>query len=313
MHRLLTSDLWREVSRLSRKSKTHHAAIAYVTAETVKFCDGDILVVDATRGAITSGVTDPKVLLKAYHEGALIYSCANLHAKLLVMDGQAIIGSANLSENSQNLHECAVITDDPTLVGQARAYIQQLRERSELLTQGDLDALTRLPVVRKGGRGRGVDLTQTLGTRRWIVGVTPIKPGGMSSDDERTNKCALSKLGTKLEKDRDDLEWLRLRGNSKMRKEAQVGDRLIVAEGSHAKTNHLSIHPACTILSRANSEDSTFLYYDLAEAGKTPTLGKTDFTKLLHQTGSPLIPTARMVRELPSVVFEDLVRHWPKR
>lgn len=313
MNRLLTSDLWTVAAKLSRKAETRLAAIAYVTAETVTFGEGDVLVVDATRGAITSGETKAEVLLEAHEAGALIYNCPNLHAKLLVMDDMAIIGSGNLSGNSPNLHECAVLTDQSSVVGQARAYIQQLRERAHLLTRRELVALTKLPVVRRGGRGQGkakTHLTKTLGTRRWLVGVTPIDEERMSAAEQATNERALSKLAAKRDVDRDELDWVRLRGSSKMRKESKVGDLMIVAECSHSKTNHLTVIPPTTILARANSENSTFLYY--LRSSRKPDIGKLTLAELLKSAGSNIVPSPRMVRELTPEVFQALERHWPK-
>ncbi len=314
MNRLLTSDLWPVAAKLSRKAETRLAAIAYVTAETVKFGEGDVLVVDATRKAITSGETTAQVLLDAHDAGAQIYNCPDLHAKLLVMDDTAIIGSGNLSGNSPNLHECAVLTDQSSIVGQARAYIQQLRESSRLLTRRELVALTKLPVVRRGGRGQGkakTRLTKKLGTRRWLVGVTPIDEERMSAKDKATNERALSRLSTKLAKCRDELSWIKLTGSSKMRKDAKVGDLMIVAERSNKKTNHLTVFPPCSILSRANSENSTFLYY-LCSSRKQD-IGKLKLAELLRAAGSKIAPSLRMVRELTPEVFQALERHWPKR
>jgi hypothetical protein len=314
MNRLLTYDLWPVAAKLSRKAETHLAAIAYVTAETVKFGEGDVLVVDATRKAITSGETTAQVLLDAHDAGAQIYNCPNLHAKLLVMDDTAIIGSGNLSGNSPNLHECAVLTDQSSVVGQARAYIQQLRERSRLLIRRELVALTKLPVVRRGGRGQGkakTILTKTLGTRRWLVGVTPIDKERMSAADKATNDRALVKLSAKLEKDRDDLSWVKLTGSSKMRKDSKVGDLMIVAERSNKKTNHLTVFPPSPVLARKNSENSTFLYY--LRGTKRPDIGKLKLAELLREAGSNLVPSHRMVRELTPEVFQALERHWPKR
>lgn len=314
MNRLLTSDLWPVAAKLARKAKTRFAAIAYVTAETVKFGEGDVLVVDASRGAITSGETKAQVLLDAYDNGALIYHCPNLHAKLLVMDDTAIIGSGNLSGNSPYLHECAVLTDQSSVVGQARAYIQQLRERSVSLERSELVALTKLLVVRRGGQGRGkatTRMTTKLGTRRWLVGVTPIDEERMSAADQATHARALGKLAAKLERDRDELDWIRLRGNSKMRQEAKVGDLMIVAEGSHTKTNHLTVSPPTSILARANSENSTFLYYLCAS--RKPDIRKLKLMKFLKTAGSNVVPSPRMVRELTPEVFQALERQWPKR
>lgn len=314
MNRLLTSDLWPVAAKLARKAQTRSAAIAYVTAETVKFGEGDVLVVDATRKAITSGETTAKVLLDAHDAGAKIYNCPNLHAKLLVMDDTAIIGSGNLSGNSPDLHECAILTDQSSVVGQALAYIQQLRECSRLLNRRELVALTKLPVVRRGGRGQGkvkMSPTRKLGTRRWLVGLTPIDEERMPSADQAAHARALSKLAAKLEKDRDELCWIRLRGSSKMRQESKVGDLMIVAEGSHSKTNHLTVFPPTSILARANSENSTFLYYLCAS--RKPDIGKRKLMELLKTAGSNIVPSPRMVRELTPELFGALERLWPKR
>lgn len=314
MNRLLTSDLWPVAAKLARKAQTRFAAIAYVTAETVKFGEGDVLVVDATRGAITSGQTKAQVLLDAYDNGALIYNCRDLHAKLLVMDDMAIIGSGNLSENSPHLHECAVLTDQSAVVGQARAYIQQLRERSKSLERSELVALTKLPFVRRGGWGRGMAKTRMmtkLGTRRWLVGVTPIDEERMSAADQATHARALSKLAAKLERDRDELDWIRLRGNSKMRKDSKVGDLMIVARGNNPKANHLTVYPPSPILARANGENSTFLYYRCTS--RKPDIGKLKLMEFLKTSGSNVVPSPRMVRELTPEVFQALERQWPKR
>lgn len=314
MNRLLTSDLWPVAAKLSRKAETRLAAIAYVTAETVKFGEGDVLVVDATRKAITSGETTAQVLLDAHDAGAQIYNCPALHAKLLVIDDTAIIGSGNMSGNSPNLHECAVLTDQSSVVGQARTYIQQLRERSRLLSRRELVTLTKLPVVRRGGRGQRKSknrLTKTLGTRRWLVGVTPINEERMPAADQATNERALSKLAAKLGKDRDELSWVKLTGSSKMRKESKVGDLMIVALCSNKESNRLSVSPPSSILARANSKNSTFLYY-LCSSRK-PEIGKLKLAELLRRAGSNVVPSPRMVRELTPEVFQALERQWPKR
>jgi len=310
--------MWPETARLARKAKVRQAAIAYVTTETVTFGKGDFLIVDASPRAIGCGETTASVLLAARRRGASIYSCDNLHAKVLVLDGQAVIGSANLSQTSAGtLRECAVLTRDPALVGEARSYLQQLKESSNLLTEAELKALTLLPVVRTGGRGHGQQgarrrPTPVLGRRRWMLGTTPLNEKTLSADDTRVHERALNRLAAKLEKDRDDLEFIRLRGTNMMRRAARVGDRFIDVHGSGSQTNRLHVQPPCAILAREDSQDSTFFYYDAEEAERKQKLGKTSFLTLLQEAGSRITPTPRMTREISLALFEKLELRWPK-
>lgn len=313
MNRLLTSDLWKEAAKIARKAKTRIAAIAYVTTDTVKFGEGDVLVTDASRQAITSGETSAKVLLAAFNRGAEVFSRTNLHAKVLILDDTAIIGSANLSQSSAEvLEECAVLTNDRKLVGQAKVFVQQLREQGQRLTAKSLEMLAALPVVRRSGKRHGIRRTAALGNRCWMVGITPLDEEKLSQGEQATRHQAELKAKKIIPGKVDHLDWVRLKGTSKMRLEAKPGDRVIMVSGSHAQANRLEIDAAATILSRADDGEVLFFYFDESEYRNRARLGKTEFVKLLREVGSDVAPTPRMVREISSDVFDALERHWPK-
>jgi hypothetical protein len=62
------------------------AVVAYVSSDAiVPFGAGDTLVTDATDEAIGSGQTRARVLRDALARGAEIYSCPNLHAKVILL------------------------------------------------------------------------------------------------------------------------------------------------------------------------------------------------------------------------------------
>jgi hypothetical protein len=307
---LLTTDLWKRIATLARRAKSRQAALAYVTSEHVRFGKGDILIADASPAAIKSGQTSAAVLLAAHRRGAEVYSCPNLHAKVIVLEGSAIIGSANLSTHSaEHLAECAVLTRQPALVGQARAYLQQLQEASESLSLKKLQALRALPVVTpKWTKRAGKLRLPSLGSRRWIVGVTPDPV--LSDEDEAIAEKALIKLEREHARKKRELESLYLVGPSRMRREARVGDRMILAWGQKRDATRLKIDPPRTILSRVEGVNGLFLFYDVAEDARAE-LSKTDFTRLQRGTRSPIVPSTRMIREVRSEVFAQWEEHWP--
>ena len=66
--------------------KLAQGAIAYVTRDLVGFQKGNTLVVDASDRAIQNGETDAPLLRKLHKKGVQLYDCADLHAKILLLD-----------------------------------------------------------------------------------------------------------------------------------------------------------------------------------------------------------------------------------
>ena len=128
MQRLISLNVWSEIKSVSDQSRSKTAAIAYVTTdEIVRFGAGDVLVTDASDNAIACGETSALVLEAAIARGAEIYSCQGLHAKVIAFDSVVVIGSANLSSRSErDLVEAAWVSDDPTVVAEARSFILRL-------------------------------------------------------------------------------------------------------------------------------------------------------------------------------------------
>ena len=55
-----------------------------------------------------------------------------LHAKVIVTNTRAVIGSANASENSTLADDAVVITDDPDIIASVRKFIDSLDEITEV-------------------------------------------------------------------------------------------------------------------------------------------------------------------------------------
>lgn len=149
MTRLVHDSLWKEVARLSRRSTTRTAAVAYVTRGLeVRFDKGDLLVADASDIAVQSGQTKAAILRDAFERGARLFSRPGLHAKVLVFDNVAVVGSANLSETSvKKKIEAAVITDEGSLVDAARKFVVGLTRDSEPIDEAFLRRIEALKVA----------------------------------------------------------------------------------------------------------------------------------------------------------------------
>jgi hypothetical protein len=153
MNTLLSASLWDTLRRLSGSCGSKRGAVAYVTSdEHVSFNRGDLLVMDASESAITNGQTDARVLHRAFERGANLYSCPNLHAKVIVFDGNVTVGSANLSWSSANvLLEAAWLSDEREAAEQALQFIDDVRGRSTRIDDAFLEHILSLEVRPRPG------------------------------------------------------------------------------------------------------------------------------------------------------------------
>ena len=152
MEHLATIDLWPEIRRLAATAKRKMAAVAYVTRDAeVSFRSGDVLVVDASDQAIKSGATSATILRTAHKRGARVFNCPGLHAKLLLFDDVAVVGSANLSATSatNGKVEAALITDHRSIVRSVRSIIHQLACQATEVEERFLQRIGKIKVARK--------------------------------------------------------------------------------------------------------------------------------------------------------------------
>src|SRR5688572_25554196 len=128
MDKIFTNNSWSKISAQIPKNTPKFAAVAYVSkGSPLKFGEGDVLVCDASTSAIKNGNTDARTLLTFKKNGAQIFSCANLHAKVIVCGKYAIIGSSNLSKSSdENLLEATLITNRRQIRAQVLSLIHSL-------------------------------------------------------------------------------------------------------------------------------------------------------------------------------------------
>ncbi len=118
------------ITQLCGSAERRCICMAYLgraAAELLPAQSGDLIVVDASRRALESGTTNPHAIEQWLGQDVKVVSLEGLHAKIVVADGMAFIGSSNASTNSAaRLFEASLTTDDPIIVSQAVEYIKVL-------------------------------------------------------------------------------------------------------------------------------------------------------------------------------------------
>lgn len=228
MQKVLSTNLWTQVSAIAKHAKSRKAAIAYATVDHLHMDRGDQLIVDASDLAIRSGETKAMLLKQLYRKGVELYSCPALHAKVALLGDVAVIGSANLSASSASrLIEAGLITDHPSTVACVQSLLSQLIERSKPLGSSELARLAKLPVSPRRGPAtasgaRSIPLAP-LGNRTWLVGVKEL-PEDAHPNEQAAREASEREAKIRQRSPRSDLSWIRWASNSRFAKECREGD-----------------------------------------------------------------------------------------
>lgn len=315
MIRVVSKGLWKEIRALAKKGGSKAAAIAYVSNDEISFGEGDILVADASKGQIASGQTVAAVLDRAHKRGASIYSLSDLHAKVIVIDRVAVIGSGNMSKSSANGDriEAAIITDIPAVVSNARAFVESL---TKMATPVDKRFIGRISAIEVKRPPRGVhrgkrEQVKIHAHRTWLISVGPLDESRYP-DERKLIQQGMAEAEERKKNRRSDVTWIRMTGDSKFRTQAKQGDSVIQIWTNAKRTKVQAVYPHSTILSRKDESRCTRLYVEESHGIEDRTLKWSDFKKLIRSTGLPWEPTRRCTRELPQEY--DLAVHamWGK-
>ena len=266
MHQLLSTELWPTVAALSQNHRRLRAAISYVTtADFLDFRAGDVLVCDASDGAIKSGMTSAKILRAFASQGASLFSLEGLHAKTLLFDGHAVIGSANLSGNAGvYTTEAALLTDDVRTAALARGFIEQVRKGAKRVDESFLRRIESIPVVRSGRMtGRKRKPVASSESRIWLVSTSP-RGNKVEKSEAAVEKKGMAEAKRLLMNVEDEIESLRWTGKSRFRSEAQPGHLVIQAyREKRGLRTFTEVYRPVPIIHREDSENCTFFYLEV--------------------------------------------------
>jgi hypothetical protein len=314
MIRVISGKVWKEIAALAAKAGSKRAAVAYVYDDKkISFGMGDVLVVDASAAAIRAGQTSAKVLRAAHDRGAEIYSLEGLHAKVFLLGGVAVVGSANVSKSSETLFESAVIADHPAIIGGAIRAIADLIAAGTRLTEAYLRKIGRIKVKRGGfnPRLKKAVRTVTKQPRTWLLGTHDAPYPGDNNRIESVSDEVASNLGV----ERDDVDWFYWSGKSRFRKLAEKGDQviLIMREGRRDTSGRgVEVYRPAVLEKRFREPDQKF---DTFHCVWPPDWAKraltwSQFKKLAARVGLENIGT-HAHREIPRDASEALAALWP--
>ncbi len=266
MNQLLSDGLWPTLAELSEKRRRLWAAISYVTSTShLKFEKEDVLVCDASDTAIKAGMTSASTLRRFVSKGAKVYSFDGLHAKTLLIDDKAIIGSANLSENAGvNTCEASLLSDDPQVAALVRGFIEQARKKAKPVDDVFLKRIEAIPVVRTGGGPRRKAGRVSGGiSRLWLISTRPFS-SKISSAEARAEKSGMAQARKKLGHDDYEISTIRWCGKSRFRSQAKPGDLAIrVHREKRGKRTFTEVYRAARIIHRQDSGKWTRFYLEI--------------------------------------------------
>jgi hypothetical protein len=314
MQRVLSNELWKTVRMKARKARRRQAAIAYVTQDLLGFRKGDELIVNASSSAIASGETDAPLLRKLYRRGVHIHHCPALHAKVVLLDDVAIVGSGNMSSSSANgLIEVGVITDHHSTVSGAASFIEQLLSQSIELHAQQLTKLCRIKVVRRGGWFPGLGKAQKpkirrLGNRTWLAGVRELVKEPPRDEQEKIEK-ATEALRSKTGEVELEPNWIRWAGKSRFRQECREGDSVIQIWRTDKAKRPNSVYRSSPVLLKQSTQKWTRFYFK-ESTDQRAQMSWAKFKNLLKELGYPRHIGARSTVLLDPDLADAIDRKW---
>jgi hypothetical protein len=271
------------------------------------FRRGDVLVVNASPAAIGCGDTDAKLLRRLHRRGVQLHHCVDLHAKVLLFDNMAVIGSANMSSSSNGrLVEAALLTDHGSIVGGVASLIEQLVQQSQLLTTSHIATLCKIPVVRRpmmGSRVRRKTKIRRLGTRTWFVRTVE-----MVRDEPPQEQRMIDKAVAQLELD-EEPEWIRWSAKGRFARECREGDLLIQICTAHGAKRPSYVCRTTPVLLKQRTKNWTRFYLG-SRTGRNTEISPTRFKRLTRRLGYSPARGRFVTAPVDPELADALQRNW---
>ena len=128
---LLTEDAWPRIRAFAQKRGPRLVAVPFVgtgAPSRLPLRSGDLLITRLDEPAVRAGLTNPTEIARLIRRGVEVHHVANLHAKVFVLGGVAVVGSTNVSHSSESqLLEAALLTDHRSTVHACAKFVRSLR------------------------------------------------------------------------------------------------------------------------------------------------------------------------------------------
>lgn len=320
MLKVLSRGLWSVITSKSKSAGTRHAAIAYLgDSPPISFGSGDVLIVDASDASIKSGRTSAKELQKFHKAGADLWSHQNLHAKVMLLDDWAIVGSANASRNSQNAHvEAAVVTDRPDIASQLQRFIFELKQRSDHIGPSFIKRIAALPVTRQPfmshARGPKRRAPRVEGPKTWLLS---LRSGARYPGDEERVDAVAKEERKKLGRRAGEIEWFWCSGERGFPAQAKIGDIVVecwrpAAEIKSTRSVRVYRHARLVRIFQERSQKAKTFHLLMPPGAQRTALTWSEFSKLAVRAGITRKLSYRSSVQLNEQQSNALFELWPK-
>ncbi|OJW82197.1 MAG: hypothetical protein BGO69_16515 [Bacteroidetes bacterium 46-16] len=262
MEKFITGDIWKQANKIVKENENKIACIAYVTFANLSLSNGDTLICDVSDYAIKYKQTSAQTLQNYYKKGVKIYSNSQLHAKLLLTNSVLILGSANLSKSSANyLTEAAIITQNDSVISQARSFCYNLQNEALPLNKRDIERLLKLPTIETPQKPKKVSgiRRKRFGSNYWFISVFPLS-------DKLYNKISgyvepkIEEVSKQENIETHGISFIRWRANTPFAHNIKEGDQIIMRFHNKNKTQS-HIYPPVTILKKETRGGFIYLYH----------------------------------------------------
>jgi hypothetical protein len=314
MTRFLFGDLlWKEIRKLAKTAHRTKAAIAYVTKSSpLAFKSGDVLVLDASDGAIASGQTSAKTVSALWKKGVVIYSHNGLHAKVIVADCVLVASSANLSESSlSKLFEAGIETDNLNNVSSATGMIAKLIEKSSRIDKPFIARIMKIQVKKHFGGGKSKARTTAKGHRDPVTWLTQVyfDDDPKTPEELRRIKLGMAKAEKRMANPRSSPVWLEYARNMHRDKQVRQGDNIVQMEES-ANGEPQRVYCHAPVLLVENEPNCTRVYYEELPNEKKKSLSWSQFKQRAKLAGIPPSFLNRSFQQLSENRSRDLKDYW---
>ncbi|HXF70467.1 MAG TPA: phospholipase D family protein [Thermoflexus sp.] len=191
--------LWKEIRQLAQRSQCLIAAVGFVGKRPDRLLQWprrSVLIADLSEARVREGSSSAKGALRLLKQGVKVLSLPGLHAKVFLFDRHAVVGSMNLSEDSQErLEEAGVVLSGKELRG-VRQYLRRLQHAAIPMSEDILRERAKreprrprfaAPRARADRRERG----EVPAGRVWLL---PTKWDREKETERRAAKRALTRL-----------------------------------------------------------------------------------------------------------------------
>lgn len=305
--------LWDAIGRAAKSAGRTKAAIAYVTKESpLRFKAGDVLITDATDGAIASGRTSASILARLHKKKVLLYSHSGLHAKFVIADSVLFASSANLSDSSTDrLLEAGIQTDSPNAVSEAAALVERLIRASDFIDNRFITHIRRIR-VQAAFNGSTSSLAKVSKRRRpvtWMIGVHDIEEPNDPEELRRVER-GTAKAAKRVLNHHSGTAWIRMPRSFK--EKVQEGDSLIVIDRAGVNSNPKHVFRHTSVLVVQNEPNCTRVYYEREPYAERKALTWGQFKKVAELARVPGRISKDSTRQVSQKVSDDLHDYWTK-